>query len=86
MPIHVLNDGTYNVYKVNKTDNQILITLKMYGRQTVKIKCDKPKKVISSDDGLIVESYLFLPDQGFLEIIVLGINMQGSRGVIKLLY
>jgi len=86
MPLHVFNDGTYNVYGLTKTDNQILITLKMYGRQSVKIRCSKPEKVISANDGLIVESYSFLPDKGILQIMVHGINMQGSRGVIKLQY
>lgn len=86
MPLHVYNDGTYNVYGLIKTDNQILITLKMYGRQTVKIRCSKPEMVISVKDGLVVESFTFIPEQGMLQIIVKGTNMQGNRGIIKLQY
>jgi hypothetical protein len=84
MPLHVYNDGTYNVYGLTKTDNQILITLKMYGRQTVKIRCSKPELVISVNDGLVVESFTFIPEQGMLQILVKGTNMQGNRGIIKL--
>ena len=84
MPLHVYNDGTYNVYGLTKTDNQILITLKMYGRQTVKIRCSKPEMVISVNDGLVVESFTFIPEQGMLQILVKGTNMQGNRGIIKL--
>lgn len=86
MPVYVFNDGTFNVYKLCKTDKQILITLKMYGRQTVKIKCNKPEKVISADKGLIVESYSFLSEQDMLQIILHGTDMQGSRGIIILQY
>lgn len=86
MPLHVYNDGTFNVYGLSKMDNQILITLKMYGRQTVKIRCSKPEMAISTDNGLVVESYTFIPDQGMLHIILQGTNMQGNRGVIKLQY
>jgi hypothetical protein len=86
MPLHVYNDGTFNVYGLSKTDSQILITMKMYGRQTVKIRCRKPEKVISVNDGLVLESYTFLPDQGMLHIVLHGTNMQGNRGVLKLQY
>jgi hypothetical protein len=86
MPLHVYNDGTYNVYGLSKTESQILITLKMYGRQTVKIRCCKPEKVISANDGLVLESYTFLPDQGMLHIMINATNMQGTLGEIKLMY
>jgi hypothetical protein len=86
MPLHVYNDGTFNVYGLSKTDSQILITLKMYGRQTVKVRCSKPETVISADNGLVVESYTFIPDQGMLHIVLHGTNMQGNRGVLKLQY
>jgi hypothetical protein len=58
----------------------------MYGRQTVKIRCSKPEKVISANDGLVLESYSFLPDQGMLHIIINATNMQGTLGEIKLMY
>ena len=86
MPVHVFNDGTYNVYGLSKTDNQILVTLKMYGRQTVKMRCGKPENVVSITSGLVVESFIYLPDEGMLQIIIKASNMQGTPGEIKLLY
>jgi hypothetical protein len=86
MPLHVYNDGTYNVYGLSKTESQITITLKMYGRQTVKIRCSKPEKVISAKDGLVLESYTFFPDEGMLHITINATNMQGTGGEIKLMY
>jgi len=86
MPVHVFNDGTYNVYGLSKTDSQILVTLRMYGRQTVKMRCSKPEKVVSVTDGLVVESFVYLPGEGMVQIVVKATNMQGTRGEIKLLY
>jgi len=86
MPVYIFNDGTYNVYRLNKTDSEIQVTLKMYGRQTVKIRCNKPEKVISVSDGLIVDSFAYLPDKEMVHIIIKATNMQGTRGEIKILY
>jgi hypothetical protein len=86
MPLHVYNDGTYNVYELRRKDRQIFITLKMYGSQTVKIKCLEPRNVISATKGLVLESYKFLAGKGMLYIKLKGSNMQGTRGVIQLQY
>jgi len=86
MPFNVYNDGTYNVYGVSKEDSQILISLKMYGRQPVRIRCINPENVVSVSDDLKVESHKYLHDQGMLQIILRATDIQGSRGVIKLQY
>ena len=84
LSLYVYNDGTYNVYRLSKTDDKIFINLKMYGRQTVNIRCSKPEKVVSDTEELVVESYTFHPDQGMLKIVLQASNMQGTYGVIKL--
>jgi hypothetical protein len=86
MPVHVFNNGTYNVYSILKTGNQIHIKLKMYGRQTVNIQCIKPQYITPSNSGLIVESYTYLPDSGRLEIDLNAKNMQGTCGNLILQY
>lgn len=86
IPVHVYNNGTYNVYGLENSNDQIRITLKMYGNQTVRVKCNKPQNILSISRGLIVNSCDFLPEDGILEINAKGTNMQGERGVIILQY
>jgi len=86
MPLHVFNDGTYNVYGLTRSDDHTLVTLKMYGRQTVKIQCNKPEGVVSQTDGLVVENFDYLADTSRLLITVKAANMQGTSGEIRLQY
>jgi hypothetical protein len=86
MPLHVYNDGTYNVYDLVKTADTVKITLKMYGRQTVRVKCIKPRKVHSLTKGLEVIDYNYLPEESMLNLTLHASDMQGKRGTIELLY
>jgi hypothetical protein len=86
MPLYVFNDGTYNVYELSRSVNQIRITLKMYGIQTVKVQCNNPVNVVSGTKGFNVERFGYLSDKGMLQITVQGTNMQGTCGVIKIQY
>jgi hypothetical protein len=86
MPLYVFNDGTYNVYELSRSVNQIRITLKMYGIQTVKVQCNNPVNVVSGTKGFTVERFGYLSDEGMLQITVQGTNMQGTCGVIKIQY
>ncbi|MBL0745303.1 hypothetical protein [Chryseolinea lacunae] len=83
-PVHVFNDGTYNIYSLRKEQNQISIVLKMYGQQVVKIKCPKPDNVISLEPGLSVLSIGYEGDM--LHVTLEASDMQGKRGEIRIAY
>ncbi len=86
LPLHVFNDGTFNVYSLSQINGQILINLKMYGRQTVKIRCNQPEKVVSLSGGLTVECFVYFPEDKMLHVTISAINMQGTRGEIQLFF
>ena len=82
----VLNDGTYNVYDVKKSKKRMQIELKMYGEQIVKIRSDKPKKVVSLNPDLVVLSYDYNSESSLISISVKGRDMQGEVGVLHIDY
>jgi hypothetical protein len=86
IPLHIYNDGTYNVYELNSTGKQIRLSLKMYGRQTVKIICDKPEKINSQTRGLIIENFSYHRDTRALHLEIRATDIQGTRGEIQLFY
>ena len=86
MPLHVFNDGTFNVYSLKKQGNIVTVLLKMYGTQAIKIKCSKPEEVVSLTNGLTIENYKYESATGMLNIVTNAINMQGTKGEIKILY
>lgn len=81
MPLHIYNDGTYNVYSLHKTGKEIQLIIRMYGTQVVKLKCSRPDKVISPTDELIVEDYLY--EQETCHIKMRAKNIQGVKGEVK---
>jgi hypothetical protein len=85
MPLHVFHDGTYNVYSLNRNQNEITITLKMYGQQTVRINCSKPANVISVTHGLKIERHRYEDITSLLYIEIAAANMQGTRGTIRII-
>ena len=85
MPFYVYNDGTYNVYSIKKTNKNMLIDLKMYGTQTVKIKCDSsPVNIKSKNKNLKILSYKFDDLNKILSVKIRGIDIQGERAKIEL--
>jgi len=86
MPLHIFNDGTYNVYNLSQTGNSILMDVKMYGRQFIKVRCSKPDQVHSLTKGLIINSYNYGDVDGVLLLEVEASNIQGTRGEIELKY
>lgn len=81
---HVFNDGTYNVYALQKHQDNILVSLKMYGQQFVKVKCDLPTKVISLTKGLIIEAFDYDAIAGMANINTRALDFQGIRGQIRI--
>jgi len=84
MPLHVFNDGTYNVYAIRMQEAELTIDLKMYGAQTVKIKCAAPERIQSTNKALSVKD--FDHDGTYLRVTLHAADMQGSRGELKLQY
>jgi len=77
----VYNDGTYNVYQVEKQDGKLVIDLEMYGTQPVKVILpQKPKSVQSDSQYLKVRNYAYDSGAGILTITVSGVDIQGERG------
>lgn len=86
MPLFVFNTGTYNVYDLTKDKKKVTVDIEMYGTQTVKIKCDQPKKLVSNNKNLIVLSQDYENAAKMLSIELKGIDIQGERGMLTLSY
>jgi hypothetical protein len=86
LPIFVNNTGTYNVYSVNTNENEIDISLRMYGTQNVLIKTSKPKKVISDNEYLKILSEKYDENKQMLSLELYGRDMQGETGNLKLIF
>ncbi|MBY0435117.1 MAG: hypothetical protein K2U26_13500 [Cyclobacteriaceae bacterium] len=84
LPMHILNDGTYNVYEVNGAGEHLSFRLRMYGTQTVKVKCPLPKNVSSDSKQLVIQSFSYNQELSLLSIEVCGTDMQGSTGIVKI--
>jgi hypothetical protein len=86
LPLTVYNDGTYNVYDISQKEKEININVKVYGAQTVKVRCVKPQNVVSDHKALIVESFFYEEQKSMLNIAVKAKDIQGKGGNIILLY
>jgi hypothetical protein len=58
------------------------INVKVYGTQTVKVRCGKPEQVVSDSKGLIIVNLSYQEEKGTLNIIVKAKDMQGEKGNI----
>jgi hypothetical protein len=86
MPLYIFNDGTYNVYSLSKEGDSILIDMKMYGSQLVKIKCINPQAVISHTKGLSVIGFSYNSLDGLLNVTIAAADIQGTKGIIEIKY
>jgi hypothetical protein len=80
LPLHVFNDGTYNVYEIESAHESLRVELKIYGAQAIRIKCGKPKSVVSESRTLTIANFTYQRDE--LIVMVKASDMQGSRGNI----
>lgn len=81
-PVHVYNDGTFNVYRVELSDQGLSANLRVYGEQEIKIRCPKPLTVQSLEHALAVVQYQYNEASGYLHVTVKAADMQGSTGDI----
>ncbi|MGQ9798405.1 MAG: hypothetical protein ACUVRG_03790 [Ignavibacterium sp.] len=82
MPIYINNTGTYNIYDVAITKNSLDFKIKMYGTQTVKIKCPEPKSIKSDNPNLKIISSNYDKKDELLFLELYGRNIQGEVGNI----
>jgi hypothetical protein len=78
----VFNDGTYNVYNFNIEENAVTFNVKLYGSQTIKVKCAEPKAVTSNNAGIQIKSSQYNAETGFLNIDAAASDFQGVKGNI----
>lgn len=82
MPQFINNTGTYNVYDVEITEQEMKFDLKMYGTQVVKVKCPKPVSVSSSNRYLNILTQEYNSENKMLLLEIYGRDMQGEEGEI----
>jgi hypothetical protein len=83
MPLYVIHEGTSNIYGLRQQEGSIIVDLKVYGTQTIKIKCGKPRQVISATAGVQVEGYQYDDEQTILKVVLKASDFQGKRGEIR---
>ncbi len=83
MPLHVVHDGTANIYRLQQQADKLLIDLKVYGQQTLKVKCDKPAQVLTAAEGLQVEAYQYNDHTSILSIDLVAHDFQGERAEVQ---
>lgn len=80
----VINDGTYNVYALDKQPDSLVLTLKMYGRQKVKIKCTEPSAIHSLSKELVLEDFKYDRLSKMIQMNVKAEDFQGVRGQVRI--
>lgn len=78
-------DGTFNVYNVISEEGELVVDLKMYGSQDVKIWCKRPEKVVSATKQLRVDRFRYIEDAGMAIVALTATDFQGARGRIRML-
>lgn len=86
LPLMVYNDGTYNVYSVENVKGAMIINLRTYGEQDLKIYCPGPTKIISDNEDLKIIGYVYNKKDGTLTITVSAVDIQGETGNITVKY
>ena len=80
MPVTVFDDGTYNCYQLQSSGNEIRADLKVYGTQTVKIKCkEKPKSVVSENASVQILKTDFDDKNNWTSVVLNAEDIQGNK-------
>jgi hypothetical protein len=77
LPLHIFNEGTYNVYSLESDQQSLKALVKVYGTQVVRIQCKEPRTVATDSTDLIIENY---NHDSELRITLRARDMQGSKG------
>ena len=86
MPVHIIHEGTSNIYRFEQQQGSLLIDIKVYGSQALKIKCEKPAEVLSVTESLRVEGCRYEESEGTLSIALAAQDFQGIRGRIQVIF
>jgi len=80
LPTYILNDGTYNVFSFNSTEEKVELELEMYGTQDVKIKMlFEPEQILSSNPDVIIQSHNYDSESCILSIRLTASDVQGEK-------
>ena len=86
LPTYILNDGTYNVFSFNSTEDKVDLELEMYGTQDVKIKMlFVPKKILTNNPDVIIRSYKYDSEASMLSVHLTSPDIQGKRTTLIIL-
>lgn len=83
MPVYILHDGTYNVYNLTVTPTHLQADLKVYGEQVIRIKCNKPSMVTTTDNALQIQQFVYDEVLGEAHITTQATDMQGARAMMQ---
>jgi len=86
LPRSVNNAGTYNVYGVTDSGDQLSVELKMYGTQTVEVRTPEPSDITTDNEYLEILSTAYDRDSEILSLEIRGRNIQGETGTVILSY
>ncbi|MBN2347970.1 MAG: hypothetical protein JXJ22_03985 [Bacteroidales bacterium] len=80
MPEVVYNDGTYNCYQLQNIGSELQVDLKIYGTQTVKIRCNKlPGSVITDNAAVKILNTEYETENNWLSVVLNARNIQGEK-------
>ena len=86
MPVYVDHQGTYNIYDADISGDTLILDLKMYGTQIMKVHCDRPGSVISGQPHLKITAWTYDDASKTVSMEITGRNMQGEQGEIRILF
>ena len=86
MPVYVLHHGTSNIFKAVKDGNKMVIDLRVYGTQEIKIKSARPGTVSSNSDQLKVSQSSYDSATSFLTVTVQATDMQGVTACLEVAF
>lgn len=82
----VYNNGTYNIYSLTTNKTKTELKIKLYGTQNLIISTKKVKKIESENKNIKILSKNYDEQKQLLTLKVSALDIQGEKGVIKLLY
>lgn len=82
----VVNNGTYNINKMEIKDKKVLLDVEMYGTQNIhiRLKSGKPTKIKSLNKGLSIESWKWNADKKVCEVMIKAGDIQGVTGKVEI--
>ncbi|MBN8650473.1 MAG: hypothetical protein J0L67_03550 [Cytophagales bacterium] len=86
LPLYVNHSETSNIYDLTVRSGYVQLKIRIYGEQSLTIKCDQPKRVLSKSENLKINFSSYDSGARTLKLVVKGTDMQGSTGNIEVQY